>query len=63
MIELCPWCRADVKPHCKNGHPTCTWVRCPDCGVTIEAQSKRAFDRQSQQIPWPHSQPDDRGAE
>lgn len=58
MIEQCPFCRADVKPHCKSGHPTCRWTVCPTCGVTIDAESMRAYDKQSQRVAWPHRKPD-----
>lgn len=63
MIERCPWCKADVEPHCKNGHPTCHWAKCPDCGIAIDPESKRAYNRRAQQIEWPKVQPDDRGNE
>ena len=57
--DLCPWCRGDVDPHCRNGHPTCKWVKCPDCRLTIDPQAHLGLTRTGQVVPWPHALPDE----
>lgn len=59
---LCPWCKSDVMPHCKNGHPTCKWVTCARCGYVIDPQERRAHDKHGQSVKWPYVGPE-RGAE
>lgn len=53
----CPWCRADLYPHCRNGHPTCTWHICRDCKVTVDLAGRHAH-RDGVPVDFPHAEPD-----
>lgn len=61
--DLCPWCRGDVTAHCKTGHPTCKWVKCPDCGRTIDPQARLGYRIEKsgtcEVVRFPHASPDE----
>lgn len=56
-MESCVFCRADLKAHCKTGHPTCRWLTCPECKTVIDPDAMRAL-RGSEPVPWPHAKPE-----
>lgn len=37
MAVRCTRCPAPLVPHCREDHPTCTWLRCPnkDCDAHL----------------------------
>lgn len=60
MLELCPFCRADLYAHCALNHPTCRWLECKasegGCGTVIDPAALRAT-RKGAPVAWPYSKP------
>jgi hypothetical protein len=41
----CSTCSGPLTPHCHTRHPTCTWLVCRTCKLTLDLASRRGYDQ------------------